>query len=65
MLSNKNNKINPFKSMILSPVLNYKQSWYFSIKPLYSLVMLHMAVPKITILFGAGCAASAYEGALP
>jgi len=40
MLSNKNNKINPFKSMILSPVLNYKQSWYFSIKPLYSLVML-------------------------
>ncbi len=40
MLSNKNNKINPFKSMILTPVLNYKQSWYFSIKPLYSLVML-------------------------
>ena len=40
MLSNKNNKINPFKSMILTPVLSYKQSWYFSIKPLYSLVML-------------------------
>jgi len=40
MLSNKNNKINPFKSMMLSPMHSFKQSWYISIKPLYSLIML-------------------------
>jgi surfeit locus 1 family protein len=40
MVSNKNNKINPFKSMMLSPVSSFRQSWYFSIKPLYSLIML-------------------------
>ncbi len=40
MLSNKNNKINPFKSIILNPSLGFKRSWYISIKPLYSLIML-------------------------
>ncbi len=40
MLSNKNNKINPFKSMIMNPLSSFKRSWYLSIKPLYSLIML-------------------------
>ncbi len=40
MLSNKNNKINPFKSITLNPLLGFKRSWYISIKPLYSLIML-------------------------
>ncbi len=40
MLSNKNNKINPFKSMILNPFQGFRRSWYISIKPLYSLIML-------------------------
>ncbi len=40
MLSNKNNNINPFKSMIMNPLRSSKQSWYLSIKPLYSLIMI-------------------------
>ncbi|MEY8264097.1 MAG: SURF1 family protein, partial [Bermanella sp.] len=33
-------KINPFKSMISNPLQGYRRSWYLSIKPLYSLIML-------------------------
>ncbi len=40
MLSNKNNNINPFKSMIMNPIGSFRQYWYISIKPLYSLIML-------------------------
>ncbi len=40
MLSNKNNKMNPFKIILLNPVSALRKSWSLDIRPLYSLIMI-------------------------
>ncbi len=40
MLSNKNNKMSPFKNMLLNPISGFRKTWSLDVRPLYSLIMI-------------------------